>query len=96
MRETKRAGRISKDGKWRSFAKFPNLLQYINTQTYYARIKVSGKLIRQSLNTDVWSNARLRLADFIGEKTRTRTSEVQRLRAMAAKHPRNVPVASGN
>src|SRR6185295_2929812 len=75
MRETKRAARISKDGKWRSFVKFPNLLQYINTQTYYARIKVSGKLIRQSLNTDVWSNARLRLADFIGEKTRTRTSE---------------------
>jgi hypothetical protein len=55
MRETKRAARISKDGKWRSFVKFPNLLQYINTQTYYARIKVSGKLIRQSLNTDVWS-----------------------------------------
>ena len=58
MRERKRAARISKDGKWRSFHKFPNLLQYINTQTYYARIKVSGKLIRQSLNTDVWSTTR--------------------------------------
>ncbi len=54
-------------GPWRSFPKVPNLFQYSNTGTYYARVKVAGKTIRRSLKTDVWSTARLRLHDFIKE-----------------------------
>lgn len=54
-----------KRGKWRSFPKVPNLFQYINTGKYYARVKIAGKPIRRSLDTDVWTTARLRLHDFV-------------------------------
>lgn len=43
--------RLSKDGKWRSFPKVPNLLQYVSSGTYFARVKIQGKIIRQSLET---------------------------------------------
>ena len=42
----------------------PNLLQYVSNENYYARIKVDGKLIRESLKTTVWTTAKLRLVDF--------------------------------
>lgn len=48
----KRIESLSKDGKWRSFPKVPNLLQYVSSEKYYARIKVDGKLIRQCLGTE--------------------------------------------
>jgi len=35
---------------------------------YYARVKVDGKLIRRSLETKVFSTARLRLLDFVKEQ----------------------------
>ncbi len=60
----KRDEHLSKDGKWRSFPKVPNLLQYVSSGGYYGRIKVNGKLIRESLKTTVWTTAKLRLADF--------------------------------
>jgi len=47
----KRSGRLSKDGKWRSFSRVPHLLQYVPSATFYARVKVNGKVIRQSLAT---------------------------------------------
>jgi len=56
---------LSKDGQWRSFAKVPNLLQYVPNGNYYARTKVHGKLIRRSLDTDVFTTAKLRLLDFL-------------------------------
>ena len=56
---------MSKDGKWRSFPKMPHLLQYVSNGNYYGRIKVSGKIIRESLDTDVWTTAKLRLTDFL-------------------------------
>lgn len=59
---------LSKDGKWRSFPKVPNLLQYISSGSYYARIKIAGKIFRESLETDVFTTARLKLADFLREK----------------------------
>jgi len=62
----------SKDGKWRSFPKVPHLLQYVNSGTYYARVKVNGKLIRQSLDTTVWTTAKLLLTDFLKEKQEAR------------------------
>ena len=64
----KSAFRLSKDGKWRSFSRVPHLLQYVSSGAYFARIKVRGKIIRQSLETDVWSNAQLKLVDFLKEK----------------------------
>jgi hypothetical protein len=63
--QRKREQCLSPDGKWRSFPKVPNLLQYVSNSNYYDRIKVSGKTIRKSLNTDVWTTAKLRLHDFL-------------------------------
>jgi hypothetical protein len=47
----KSANRLSPDGKWRSFPRVPHLLQYVSSGTYFARIKIKGKLIRESLGT---------------------------------------------
>jgi integrase len=65
-----RNARLSKDGKWRVFPKVPNLLQYVSTGTYFARVKVAGKIIRQSLlfpgETEIsFTTAKLRVPDFI-------------------------------
>jgi integrase len=60
----KRTERLSPDGKWRSFPKVPNLLQYVSTGTYYARVKVQGKLIRRSLKANTFEEAKLFLSDF--------------------------------
>ena len=59
---------MSKDGKWRSFPKVPHLLQYVTNGNYYGRIKVGGKIIRESLETTVWTTAKLKLADFLKER----------------------------
>lgn len=64
----KRTQASSKDGRWRTFPKVPCLLQYIPSGAYYARVRVSGKLIRRSLDTDVFSTAKLRLPDFLREQ----------------------------
>ena len=39
---------------------------------YYARVRANGKLIRESLNTKVWSDAKLKLADFTKEQQENR------------------------
>jgi hypothetical protein len=44
------------------------LLQYVSSGTYFARIKIKGKLIRQSLETTVWTTAQLHLVDFLKDK----------------------------
>jgi len=56
---------LSKDGKWRSFPKVPNLLQYVSNANYYGRIKIGRKTIRESLETAVWTTAKLKLIDFL-------------------------------
>ena len=43
----------------------PHLLQYVSNGNYYGRIKLNGKVIRESLETTVWTTARLKLADFL-------------------------------
>jgi integrase len=43
---------------------YSNLIRYVPSGTYYARLRVKGKLIRRSLKTDVLSVAKLRLSDF--------------------------------
>ena len=64
----KREEHLSKDGKWRSFPRVPHLLQYVSNGNYYGRIKVGRKLIRESLKTDVWTTAKLRLTDFLKQQ----------------------------
>jgi len=59
---------MSPDGKWRSFPKVPNLVQYVSTGTYFGRVKIEGKTFRESLETDVFTTAKLRLPDFIKKK----------------------------
>ena len=68
----KRENCLSADGKWRSFPKVPNLLQYVSSETYYGRIKVNGKTIRESLETNVWSKAKQRLPDFLNKHQQNR------------------------
>lgn len=65
--KTKRNDNMSADGKWRSFPKVPNLLQYVVAGTYYAKCKVNGKRVRASLETNVFTTAKLRLADKLKE-----------------------------
>jgi hypothetical protein len=60
----KREEHLSGDGKWRSLPKVPNLIQYVSNGNYYGRIKIDGKIIRESLKTDVWTTAKLRLVDY--------------------------------
>jgi integrase len=45
-----------------------NLVRYVPSGTYFARVRVGGKLIRQSLKTDKISVARLRLTDLVKEE----------------------------
>jgi integrase len=61
---------LSKDGKWRSFPKVPNLLQYVSTGTFYGRATVDGKIYRESLKTTVFSVAKQKLPDYVKEKLR--------------------------
>jgi integrase len=61
----KRDEHLSNDGQWRPFPKVPHLLQYVSNRNYYARVKVKGKVIRESLKTTVWTTAKLRLTDFL-------------------------------
>jgi len=72
----KRNQNLSKDGKWRSFPQIPNLVQYVSNGNYYGRIKIDGKLIRESLRTAVWTTAKLRLDDF-RKKHRENQSKVE-------------------
>lgn len=68
----KREEHLSSDRQWRSFPKVPHLLQYVSNGNYYGRIKIRGKLIRESLKTDVWTTAKLRLTDFLKKHQETR------------------------
>lgn len=68
----KREEHLSSDGQWRSFPKVPHLLQYISNGNYYGRIKVGGKVIRESLKTSMWTTAKLRLTDFLKQHQEAR------------------------
>ena len=51
------------DKDWQK-TQYSNLIRYVPSGTYYARLRIKGKLIRRSLKTDVLSVAKLRLSDF--------------------------------
>lgn len=64
MNETKaRPATAESDKDWQK-TQYSNLIRYVPSGTYYARLRVKGKLIRRSLKTDVLSVAKLRLSDF--------------------------------
>jgi integrase len=56
-------------------SQYANLIRYVPSGIYFARIRVRGKLIRRSLKTDVVSVAKLRLADL--EKNEREAAEVR-------------------
>jgi hypothetical protein len=60
----KREEHLFKDGQWCSFPKVPHLLQYVSNGSYYGRIKIGGKIIRETLKTGGWTTAKLRLNNF--------------------------------
>ena len=72
----KRDMHLSKDGKWRSFPKVPHLLQYVPNGNYYGRIKLDGKIVRESLGTSVWTVAKLKLTDFLKNSREARCKTV--------------------
>jgi integrase len=47
-----------------------NLVRYVPSGTYFARVRVGGKLIHKSLSTDKVSVAQLRLSDLVKEERR--------------------------
>ena len=67
---TPKAAKAEKQWQKTSYA---NLIRYVPSGTYYARLRVKGKLIRKSLNTDLITVAKLRLGDF--EKAERQRSE---------------------
>jgi integrase len=73
MNRTKaRPATAESDKDWQK-TQYSNLIRYVPSGTYYARLRVKGKLIRRSLKTDVLSVAKLRLSDF--EKHERRVAE---------------------
>lgn len=44
------------------------MLQCVSSGTHYARVRIGGKIIRESLNTNVFSTARRRRIDFLKDK----------------------------
>ena len=57
---------------------YSNLIRYAPSGKYFARIRVGGKLIRQSLKTNVLSVAKLKLAD-LEKQERSKLEGQQRL-----------------
>ena len=55
------------DSLWQK-TQYANLVRYKPSKTYFARIRINGKLIRRKLKTKVLSVAKLRLADLETEE----------------------------
>jgi len=64
MNETQAAPTTDNPSKDRQKTQFANLVRYVPSGTYYARLRVAGKLIRKSLKTDVLPVTKLRLGDL--------------------------------
>jgi hypothetical protein len=50
-------------GPWQK-TPYANLIRYVPSRTYFARIRIQGELIVRSLKTDSIAVAKLRLADL--------------------------------
>ena len=75
-RRADREANISPDGKWKSFPRVPHLLQYVPSGIFFGRIKLDGKIVRESLKTDTFTTAKLRLGDFIKKQRKNATRPV--------------------
>ena len=64
----------AKESPWQR-TQYANLIRYKPSKKYFARIRISGKLIRRSLKTSVLSVAKLRLGDL--EKKERQLAEHQ-------------------
>jgi len=69
-----KACKTDQEAVWRK-TPYANLVRYVPSRKYFARVRVKGKLIRRSLKTDRISVAKLRLADL--EKVERQRIEVQ-------------------
>jgi integrase len=64
MKEKPAASETANPSKDWQKTPFANLVRYVPSGTYFARLRVGGKLIRKTLKTDVLSVAKLRLGDL--------------------------------
>src|SRR5436305_558174 len=76
MNKTQTARRPAEPEKDWQRTQYANLIRYVPSGTYYARLRVKGKLIRRSLKTDLISVAKLRLSDL--EKEERQAAERQK------------------
>ncbi len=76
MNQTQTAPQPAEAEKDWQKSQYSNLIRYVPSGTYYARLRVKGKLIRKSLKTDLISVAKLRLADV--EKSEREAAERQK------------------
>ena len=74
MNESK-AETMPADSKQWQKTQYSNLIRYVPSGTYFARLRVNGNLIRKSLKTDVLSIAKLRLGDL--EKNERESAETR-------------------
>jgi integrase len=64
MKESKNEPKqVGKESAWQK-TPYANLIRYVPSGAYYARIRVRGKLLWKSLKTDTITIAKLRLADL--------------------------------
>jgi len=61
------------DPNWKS-TRTPNLKIYVPSGVYFARLRVKGKLVRQSLETTVRSVAELELTDLVRHPSNARSA----------------------
>jgi hypothetical protein len=59
--KSRRDANVSPDGKWHSFSKVPISVRYVNTGVYFGRVKMEGKIFRESLQAQVFTTAKLRV-----------------------------------
>ena len=71
------AKRAKTDALWQN-THYANLVRYVPSGRYFARIRIGGKLIRQSLQTRVLGVAKLKLSDLEKEERRKQEA-VERL-----------------
>jgi hypothetical protein len=64
MHDRNAAPKAAKSSKKWQKTSYKNLIRYVPSGIYYARLRMKGKLIRKSLKTDLLSVGKLRLGDF--------------------------------
>lgn len=63
MKQRQTGSNAAKSSKWQP-TQYSNLIRYVPSRKYFARLRVAGKLIRKSLKTNALTIAKLRLDDL--------------------------------